>query len=81
MDNIIPTGQGVAKLADAAATSLDDHGMTNPNLHRHVDAKTPSPESGEVAPRKYQFAIQNVNSYRTTRIITHDEESETDEVP
>ena len=74
-------GQGSAKLANDEDLQRDNIGFTNPNLHRRVDPQPPESDSDEVAPRDYMFAIQSTDSYRTTEIITHDEESVTSEIP
>lgn len=74
-------GQGPAKLANDEDLQRDNVGFTHPNLHRRVDPQSPEPDSDEVAPRDYMFAIQSTDSYRTTEIITHDEESVTSEIP
>lgn len=74
--------------------NIDDWGYTNPNLHRRIvqDAEIP-PGSNytmvhydeEGNPYKQHIdAIgvwDGVNSYRTTRTFTHDEESTTCEIP
>lgn len=36
---------------------------------------------GEIAPREYKLAIEGLHSYRTTKYVTHDEESTTSEIP
>lgn len=74
-------GQGPATIADDESLAKDDLGFTHPNLHRRVDASEPNPESGEVSPREYSFGIYGVDSYRTTKVNTHDEESTTCEIP
>lgn len=60
-------------------------GFTNPNLHRRVDAHEPEHEDNqlnqELAPREYTLEIKGTNSYRTTTITVHDEESTTTEIP
>lgn len=72
-----PTSQ----LADATALAKDEVGFTHPNLHRRIDPQEPTPESGELAPREYSVNICGKNSYRTTTICVHDEDSETSEIP
>lgn len=76
-------GQGPAtkvsednKIIDAEAKAKDDVGFTHPNLHRRVN----TPPEGSLH-HKYELGIQSVDSYRTTEIITHDEESTTSEIP
>ena len=51
----------------------DDNGFTHPNLHRRVDPG--DPELPEVLPRKYGLEIANLNSYRTTHVITNKEDT------
>lgn len=70
-----------SSLADEDALEKDEIGYTHPNLHRRIDPQEPSPDSGEVAPREYRLNIYGKNSYRTTVINTHDEDSETSEIP
>lgn len=66
-------GQGPAKLASEEELKKDEVGFTNPNLHRRIDpAERDLPET---EPREYKLTIQSVNSYRTTQIITHDEDN------
>lgn len=66
---------------DAKALAKDAAGFTHPNLHRRTDPQDPPEGSSEIAPRDYNFTISGTQSYRTTRISTHDESSETSEVP
>jgi len=60
-------------------------GFTNPNLHRRIDPHEPkhedNPLNQELAPREYRLEIKGTNSYRTTTITVHDEESTTSEIP
>lgn len=86
--NILPyptIGQGPATLADEDDLARDALGFTNPNLHRRIDPHDPpvaeDPLNQEALPRSYNLQIQNVHSYRTTHINTHDEESVTSEIP
>lgn len=79
--NIPSVGQGPARPADAEDIQRDDNGFTNPNLHRRINPQEPAPDSGEVAPRGYELGIYSTDSYRTVFINTHDEESETSEIP
>lgn len=82
MDNIFPkTGQGLAVIADAEALDKDKVGFTHPNLHRRIDPQPPEEGSGEVRCRDYKLGVYGTNSYRTTVINTHDEESTTSETP
>lgn len=73
-------GQGPAVVASPEDIARDEHGHTNPNLHRRIDPQEPSvpenPLDRELAPREYELAIGGVYSYRTTTMITHDEDSE-----
>lgn len=73
--------QGAAKLVSEDDIIRDDAGFTHPNLHRRVDPQIPSEDSQEHKPREYKLGISNVNSYRTTEIHYHDEESTTSEIP
>lgn len=73
--------QGRSKLATEEDIVKDVNGITNPNLHRRVDAAEPEKDSDEYKPRDYSFTVHNLNSYRTTTINHHDEESETCEIP
>lgn len=74
-------GQGPAAIASEEDLKKDKLGYTHPNLHRRVDPQQPAEDSGEVSPRDYRLGIYSVNSYRTTRVNTHDEESSESEVP
>lgn len=58
--------QGPARPINDDEKALDNHGFTNPNLHRRIDPKDPSEESKEVLPASYKLSVQDVNSYRTT---------------
>lgn len=76
------TAQGVAVPANMSDLQKDQHGFTNPDLHRRVDPQPPAPDSGEVAPREYMIGVYDgLHSYRTVTIVTHDEESTTSEIP
>lgn len=83
--DLILMGQGPARPADADDLIRDSNGYTHPYLHRRVDPNDPvaAPDllDQEVMPRDYMFSIQKYNSYRTTTINTHDEESEICEIP
>lgn len=81
MDKIISIAQGPSKLADAHDVELDNHGMTNPNLHIRVDTDKMPADSSEIAPRKYTFSVQGVCSYRTTDKITHDDDADNSDIP
>lgn len=74
-------GRGLAKLATNEDMEKDAHGITNPNLHRRVDAKDPPENSDEVLPRDYQFSISGYNSYRKTSNHIQDENSDIVETP
>lgn len=67
-DNVEYTkmAQGLARSINDNEKALDDHGFTNPNLHRRIDTKDPTEESKQVLPPSYKLSVQNVNSYRTT---------------
>lgn len=70
------TGQGPSKPADADDIQRDKVGFTNPNLHRRIF----TPPEG-TPDHKYKIGIYGYDSYRTTDIILHDEESTTSEIP
>lgn len=82
MSTVFPmVGQGTGRPVNENERQKDIQGFTHPNLHRRIDPKQPKEGSGEVRPRDYTLGIYNVNSYRTTTINTHDEESTTSEIP
>lgn len=69
-------GQGSAKEADTNDIQHDETGFTDPDLHRRIYTPPDGTEN-----RKYKLGIYGLDSYRTTEIITHDEESTTSEIP
>lgn len=73
--------QGPAKLATEADKIRDDNGYTNPYLHRRVDSKEPSKESGELKPRTYKFTRQGYNQLQVMTKYNHDENSVESEIP
>ena len=73
-------GQGPAKLVTDSEKQLDDHGLTNPNLHRRIE-KIDNPSNIEAHPEINELVVQDVYSYRTTIRCYHDEDSEYDEIP
>lgn len=78
------SAQGPAKIATAADLAKDKLGYTNPNLHRRVNSPaelSTQEKAAGVLDKTYKFTVAGTDSYRTVEIITHDEESETDEVP
>lgn len=75
----IKMAQGPAILADEKALSKDKQGLTHPNLHRRIKTNTTIGE--EDLPVDYGLSIQGVDSYRSTIILSHDEESTTRETP
>ena len=79
--NYPETGRGTATPASDYDLLMDEHGLTNPNLHRRVDAKQPPKESGEVLPRDYKFTIMGHDSYRTTSNFIQNENTDEVEVP
>lgn len=83
MAEIKKVGQGPAKKVEEGSVEeqKDKFGYTNPNLHRRVDASADHISANEPLPRSYELGIYNVNSYRTVTRHTHDEESETCEIP
>ena len=80
--NTLKTAEGVAITPlTTEEQAKDDLGFTHPNLHRRVDVQQPT-DPREVAPRKYTVGVYDkINSYRTTEISYHDEESTTCEIP
>lgn len=72
--------QGPAHIATSDEIALDNHGLTNPNLHRRIDPQQPE-DPVEIKPRSYILSVNGYNSYRTTTKYIHDEESTTDEIP
>lgn len=79
-EDIKRMGNGPWKEASDEDVAKDEKGFTMPNLHRRLDPQQPT-SSYEVAPREYQIGVYEKDSYRTTKINTHDEESEYDEIP
>lgn len=69
-------GQGPAEEANAEDLEKDNIGFTNPNLHRRIFT-SPEGTSGH----SYKVGIYGYDSYRTTEITLHDEESTTSEIP
>lgn len=80
---LIRMGQGPATKVDknSIAKEKDDFGITQPNLHRRIDPKDPPEASLETSKRSYKLTVSGSDSYRTTQINYHDEESITDETP
>ena len=76
------TAEGVATTPlSPEDQAKDDLGFTNPNLHRRVDPHPPT-DLKEVRARNYTIGVYDkLNSYRTTEIFYHDEESTTCEIP
>lgn len=80
--------QGSAVLASEEDIERDELGFTNPNLHRRIADPTEETliqaddeRNQELETRTYQVSIMNVNSYRTTHVNTHDEDSIDNETP
>ena len=74
------TAHGVAVPATGQDIINDEHGFTNPNLHRRVDRQTQGPE--EVAFRDYTMGVYDgLHLYQTEQRFYHDEESTTCEIP
>lgn len=65
-------GPAVPIVPGSIEADRDEVGFTHPNLHRRIDTQEP---------RKYQLGIYGLDSYRSTEINLHDEESTTDEIP
>lgn len=75
------TAHGTMKPLTPEEEAKDQLGFTNPNLHRRIDPQTPA-DPKEVRPREYTIGVYDgINSYRTTQIFYHDEESTTSEIP
>lgn len=60
---------------------LDEHGLTNPNLHRRIDGDRTIHEPDEVKIRDYKFTVSGVHSYRTTKNFIQDDDSDIVEIP
>ena len=73
--------QGEAKPATPEDIEKDTQGITEPNLHRRIDEDRADRMKGEVEKDHYTLSVQAVNSYRTTKHNTHDEESTVSEIP
>lgn len=79
--NDYKTAEGTLKPLTSEEEAKDTLGFTNPNLHRRIDPHTPT-DTKEVKPREYIIGVYDkINSYRTTQIFYHDEESTTSEIP
>lgn len=75
-------GQGPATRATAEDEARDALGFTHPNLHRRVFPQSESTVGEyEYVGRTYQLMIQGNNSYRTTTMYVHDENSTESEIP
>ena len=72
---------GPAHEASEENLERDEHGFTNPNLHRRVDPQPPEEGSDELAPREYSLGLYGSNSYRTTTITTHSESATDSDIP
>lgn len=76
------TAYGTAQPANMFDLENDEHGYTNPNLHRRIDPKDPEEGSEETRPRDYIIGIYDgLHSIRRTETFYHDEESTTCEIP
>lgn len=75
---LMPSGPAVP--ANAEQIAKNEHGFTNPDLHRKIETNGTQGE-GEVAPRQYGLTISGTHSYQTTKYVTHDEESTASEIP
>lgn len=72
-------GQGPAKVGNSEDILNESDGYTNPNLHRRIaDEPTLMPNEHD---KQYHLGIYNVDSYRMTETVLHDEESTTCEIP
>ena len=81
IDDMPKVGQGVAKPASLEDIERDNNGFTNPNLHRRIESPGTSNLDEGILDRKYSLGIYGNDSYRTTEIVTHDENSTTSEIP
>lgn len=83
MDDSLIMGRYPATTLTDEDIERDEHGYTHPNLHRRIDPHTIHNDTDhmEFKPRQYTIGILSTNSYRTTEMFTHDEDSETSEVP
>lgn len=83
MDDSLIMGRYPATTLTDEDVRRDEHGYTHPNLHRRIDPHTIHDDKNhmELKPRQYTLGILGTNSYRTTEMFTHDEDSETSEVP
>lgn len=76
------TTSGLMQPATEWDLEQDARGYTSPNLHRRQDIHEPTPESGELFPRRYEIGVfDTLHSTRLTEKYYHDEESETCEIP
>lgn len=87
--NNLLTDRGVQILVNMRGSSR----YTNPNLHRRIDNEAPYvpgvhysmvqyDKDGNPYKQKFTLGVwDGKKSYRTIETITHDEESETDEIP
>ena len=81
MDIKIPKmGQGPAKPATEQDIKKRKVGFTHEDLQRDVNPQPPKNDA-EVKPRDYTLSIQGYDSYRTTEIVTHDEDQKDREIP
>lgn len=83
MDDSLIMGRYPATTLTDEDIKRDEHGYTHPNLHRRIDPHTIHDDKDhmELKPRQYTIGVLGTNSYRTTEMFTHDEDSETSEVP
>ena len=83
MDDSLIMGRYLATTLTDEDIKRDEHGYTHPNLHRRIDPHTIHDDKDhmELKPRQYTIGVLGTNSYRTTEMFTHDEDSETSEVP
>ncbi len=83
MDDSLIMGRYPATTLTDEDVKRDEHGYTHPNLHRRIDPHTIHDDKDhmELKPRQYTIGVLGTNSYRTTEMFTHDEDSETSEVP
>ena len=83
MDDSLIMGRYPATTLTDEDIKRDEHGYTHPNIHRRIDPHTIHDDKDhmELKPRQYTIGVLGTNSYRTTEMFTHDEDSETSEVP
>ena len=72
--------EGMATLADEDDLARDEHGLTNPYLHRRLDLDK-AHEEGEIRTPIYEFYTSGNDSYRYVQKFTYDENDDKLEIP